>query len=145
VTSASRHRLALVVVIAALLVVAAPAWAESASPRIALEVATLASAVDADAGASVSFVSTDSSLHIIRDHAWILTLWVEDAPAYGGLYFTLSEIDGRRTGELISGPGVQGTRAMTGDALAEYLARVGLDDAPIRAAFERHHRRRDPR
>src|SRR6185369_15824988 len=99
--------------------------------------AALASAAEASRGASVAFEATSSSLNVIRGHAWILTVWVEDAPAYAGQYFTLSEIDGRLTGELLHAPGPDGTTVLTGEALSRFLARTELDASPIRAVFER--------
>ncbi|MBX3468389.1 MAG: hypothetical protein KF878_16070 [Planctomycetes bacterium] len=108
--------------------------------RIRGEVAALASDVEAAGGVGVAFVSTSSSLNFVPGRAWILTLWVEDAPAYGGAYFILSEVDGRRTGELLRAPGPDGTLELTGDDLARFLRRVDLDPAPIEAAFERYHR-----
>ncbi|MCW8139826.1 MAG: hypothetical protein KIT58_13085, partial [Planctomycetota bacterium] len=108
--------------------------------RIRGEVAALASDVEAAGGVGVAFVTTSSSLNFVPGRAWILTLWVEDAPAYGGAYFILSEVDGRRTGELLRAPGPDGTLELTGDDLARFLRRVDLDPAPIEAAFERYHR-----
>jgi hypothetical protein len=139
-----RHRLALVVLAAALLVASRPASAQDASPatRVRGEIAALVSAVDAGQGAGLAFVSTASSLNFIRGHAWILTLAVHDAPAYGGEYFILSEIDGRLTGELLQRAGPDGTRVVTGEALARFLEQVELDAAPIRAAYARHYGRR---
>lgn len=118
------------------------ASADTPARRIEGEVAALASAVDACQGAEVAYVSTASSLNFVRGHAWILTLWVEDAPAYEASYFVLSEIDGRLVGEVMHSAGPDGTYALTGEALARYLERVGLDFTPIRAVFERHDRLR---
>ncbi|MCO5169502.1 MAG: hypothetical protein M9894_24440 [Planctomycetes bacterium] len=112
--------------------------------RIRGEVAALASDVDAAWAAArggTAFVSTASSVNFIPEHAWILTLWVADAPVYGGVYFVLSEIDGRLVGELLRAPGPDGTLELTGDDLAGFLRRVELDPAPIRAVFDRHYRR----
>lgn len=134
--------LLLIVVLAAL---AGPALARprgAAVARIEGEIAALVSAVEASGGADVAFVSTWSSVNFIRGHAWILTLAVEDAPAYEATYFVLSEIDGRLTGEVLRAPGPEGTSELTGEALASFLARVELDAAPLRAAFERHYRGR---
>jgi len=126
---------------------ARPAGAEDmpAAVRIRAEIAALTSSVDGDGGAGVAFVSTGSSVNFIAGHAWILTLWIEDAPAYGGHYFILSEIDGRLTGELLQAPGPEGMRTLTGTELARYLERVELDAAPIRAVFERYYRAPPPR
>lgn len=138
------RRLLLAAAVALALAVAAPAGAQERTPaaRIRGEVAALASAVATAAGGEVAFVSTASSLNFIRGHAWILTLAVEDAPAYGGTYFILSDVNGRLTGELLHAPGPDGTRVLTDDALARYLERVELDAAPIRTLFERYYRRR---
>jgi hypothetical protein len=131
----------LALALAVLLLAARPAPAQEAAPpeRIRLEVATLTSQVVACSGAEVAFVSTESSLNVLRGHGWILSLWVADAPAYGGEYFVLSELDGRLTGELLAAPGPEGTRRLEGDALTGYLARVALDAAPVRAAFARYY------
>jgi hypothetical protein len=119
------------------------AWAAPPGPaRIAGEVAALVSSIDAAGGAEVAFVATASSLNFIRGRAWILSLTVRDAPAYGGEFFVLSEIDGRLVGELLRTSGPGGTLALTGEELTSYLSRVELDHASIRAAFERYYRRR---
>ncbi len=110
--------------------------------RIAGEVAALVSSIDASAGADVAFVATASSLNFIRGHAWILSLTVRDAPAYGGEFFVLSEVDGRLVGELLRASGPGGTLALTGEELTSFLSRVELDHASVRAAFERYYRRR---
>lgn len=119
-----------------------PARAETAARRIEGEVAALVSAVDACQGAEVAYVGTASSLNFIRGHAWILTLWVEDAPTYGGRYFVLSEIDGQLVGEVLQAAGPEGTRVLQGEELTRYLERVRLDPSPVRSVFERHDRLR---
>lgn len=126
------------------LLLAGPAVAQgrTARERIGEEIAALVSSVEASGGAEVAFVSTTSSLNFIRGHAWILTLSVHDAPAYGGTYFVLSEIDGRLVGELLFAPGPEGTRALTGEELGRFLERVELDPCAVREAFERHYRGR---
>ena len=136
-----RHHLALLA-LALVLVAVAPARGEGPSPtdRIREEIAALASSVHAAGGADLAFVSTDSSLNLIRGRAWILTLSVGDAPAYGALYFVLSEVDGRATGELLRGAGPQGTATLTDDELARFLERVELDPTPIRGVFDRYYR-----
>ncbi len=103
--------------------------------RIRGEVAALVSAVARDGGAQLAYARGTSSLNVIRGRAWFLTVAVRDAPAYGGEYFVLSWIDGRRIGELLHGPGQ--TRAYEGEELATFLAAVELDDGPVQGAFER--------
>lgn len=113
----------------------------TAADRIQAEIAALASFTEAAGGAEVAFVVSESSVNFIRGHAWILTLWIGDAPSYGGEFFILSEIGGRLTGELLVGPGPDGMRTLVGEELTSFLAGVELDAAPIRAVFERYYRR----
>ncbi len=122
----------------------APALAQervrpAGAPRVRADVCAMASQVAATRGREAAYVGSDSSVNFIRGHAWILSLWVKDAPAYGGEYFVLSELDGRRTGELLAAPGPDGTRKLEGDALRLYLERVELDPRPIEEAFERFY------
>jgi hypothetical protein len=137
-----RRLVVLLLFLAVAVLVARPANAEdvTATARIRTEIAALASSTDAAGGAEVAFVSSESSVNFIRGHAWILTLWIGDAPAYGGEYFILSEIGGRLTGELLLGPGEDKMRSFVGEELTRYLARVELDAAPIRDVFERYYR-----
>lgn len=107
--------------------------------RVQADVCAMASQVALSAGRDLAYVGSDSSVNFIRSHAWILTVWVADAPAYGGEYFVLSELDGRRTGELLAAPGPEGTRTLEGDALRAFLERVELDPRPIEEAFERFY------
>ncbi len=107
--------------------------------RVQADVCALASQVALSAGRDLAYVGSSSSVNFIRSHAWILSLWVADAPDFGGEYFVLSELDGRRTGELLAAPGPEGTRRLEGDALRTFLERVELDPRPIEEAFERFY------
>lgn len=137
-----RRLLCVLLLLAAAVLFARPSRAEDLTPRarIELEIAALASSTAAAGGADVAFVASESSVNFIRGHAWILTVWTGDAPAYGGVYFVLSEIDGRLTGELLHAPGPEGMRTLVGEELTGYLARVELDASPIRAVYERYYR-----
>lgn len=140
------RRLLLLLSLTLVLLAARPSAAErpSGAARIRAEIAAMSSSIAACGGAEVAFVATASSVNFIRGHAWILSLSVVDAPAYGGRYFVLSELDGRLTGELLQGHGPDGTRALSGEDLSRFLARVDLDDGPIRAAFARYYREAGP-
>lgn len=107
--------------------------------RVQADVCAVASLVALSSGRDLAYVGSDSSVNFIRGHAWILSLWVADAPVYGGEFFVLSELDGRRTGELLAAPGPEGTRTYEGDALRAFLERVELDPRPIEEAFERFY------
>lgn len=107
--------------------------------RVTGDVAALVSRIDLDRGAGVAYTGTLSAVNFIRGHAVIFTVGCEELPAYGGQFFTWSEVSGRAVGELIVGAGEEGVRVMKGQELEEYLARVKLDPTPLREVFRRHY------
>ena len=110
--------------------------------RIRADLAGICSQVEASGGAATAYVGTHSSVNFIRGHAWVLSLWVADAPAYRAQYFLLSEVDGRLVGEVLRGAGAENVARLEGPLLARFLLAVRLDCAPLRAIYERFYRRR---
>ena len=138
------HRVAPLLTSVCAALAGAAAAQEGGGERLRADVAALVSQVAASAGADVAFTGSRSYASFIPGHAWILSLQVDDVPAYGGAFFVLSEVDGRLMGELLEAAGPQGTRVLEGRDLERLLERVALEWRPLRAAFERWYRRPRP-
>jgi hypothetical protein len=110
--------------------------------RIQSEIAAITSRIEISGGSSTAFVGSNVYVGFIPEHAWIMSLRVDDAPEYGGEFFLLSEIDGQLIGELIVGAGKEGVRRITGPRLKKFLGRTQLDYSAIQRLYRRYYERR---
>lgn len=143
-------RLALVPALLALLWVLPappPAWGQSPPPRgpsdreqVRADLAAIVSRLDVELarGGAVACTGSRTTVNVLPGQILVYTLACEDLPTYGTAFFVYSVVRGEVVGELMQQPGEGGVRRLEGPALDAYLARVGLDLAPLFEVVRRH-------
>lgn len=108
--------------------------------RVEADLAAIVSMIEVDRGGAVAYTGSLTAVNFIRGHALIYTVACEELPTYRAKYFIYTELEGKpAVGELLEGAGEENVRRLEGKALEDYLRRVRLDPAPLRAVFRRHY------